>query len=511
MEAFLTKHSHLINASLSCFDRLIFKGYLPLGYDSAMEGFLARRGILIKDFGRFVKQQADLLQAHARAVAEQAGRPLIHLNAWRKKEAVVGQILKENPVTAGLIGILSAVEGGSSFRVASGQGRPRLERAPRKCLCYYFYYLDPLFGRMHIRLQTWFPMTVQVYLNGHDWLARAMAAEGLDFRQEDNCFTRLGDPERAQALADEFSRLEWPAVLGELAARVNPLLSTLLQGMEYYWVADQAEYSTDVLFKDAAALRPLFGELLRQATLSFGAEDVMHFLGRRLTPQFQGELRTSSKRREPGTRIKHWMKENWIKMYNKAGLVLRIETVINNPYEFRVRRMGKCKGEEVMGWFPMAKGVKNLGRYREVMVAANGRYLEALAAIQHPAAAHKQLERVCEPVRYKQRSRRGINPLRQDDLALLKAAMRGEHCLNGLRNRDLAAALGLSKPQDQAQARRQSARVTRKLHLLHAHGLIARIPRSRRWRVTARGAAIMGAAIHYRERALPEEIMAQAA
>lgn len=511
MEAFLTKHKDLINASLSCFDRLIFKGYLPLGYESAMEGFLSRQGILFKDFGRFVQKQAGLLQDHARAVADEAGRPLIHLNAYRDKEKLVSKILEEKPVTKGLICILSAVEAGSSFRVASGEVRPRLARAPRKCLCYYFYYLDPVFGRIHIRLQTWFPLTIQVYLNGHDWLARAMAFEGLDFLQEDNCFTQLGNPQRAQQLADEFTHLDWPAVLNDLASRVNPLLTTLLKGMEYYWVTDQAEYSTDVLFKNAAALGPLYGELLRQATLCFGAEDVMHFLGRKLTHQFKGEMRTSSKRREPGSRIKHWMKENWIKMYNKAGLVLRIETVINNPYEFRVRRWGKRQGEEVLGWFPLTKGVKHLGRYREVTLAANGRYLEALAAIQNPAAAQKQLERVCEPVAYKSRRQRGINPLRQDDLELFKAAMRGEHCIHGLRNRDLATALGLSKPQDAAETRRQSARVTRKLHLLHAHGLLAKIPRSRRWRVTVRGAEIMGAAIHYRERALPEEIMAMAA
>jgi hypothetical protein len=248
---------------------------------------------------------------------------------------------------------------------------------------------------------------------------------------------------------------------------------------------------------------------LRQATLCFGAEDVMHFLGRKLMPQFKGEVRTSSnrKRREPGSRIKHWIKENWIKMYSKSGLVLRIETVINNPYEFRVRRLGKRKGEEVMGWFPLTKGVKNLGRYREVMLASNGRYLEALAAIQNPAAAQRQLERVCEPVVYKSRRQRGINPLRQDDLALLKAVMRGEHCIHGLRNRDLAAALGLDKPQNAAEARRQSSRLTRKLHLLHAHGLVAKIPRSRRWRITAKGATIMGAAISYRERALLEELL----
>ncbi len=150
-------------------------------------------------------------------------------------------------------------------------------------------------------------------------------------------------------------------------------------------------------------------------------------------------------------------------------------------------------------------------RWRQFVAATNARYLEALAAIENPAAAHKQLERVCEPVRYKSRRQRGINPLRRDDRELLKAVMRGEHCIHGLRNRNLTIALGLPMPKDPDEARRQSARITRKLHLLHAHGLIAKIPRSRRWRVTARGAAVMGAAIHYREQALPEKIMKLAA
>lgn len=504
METFLTKHNGLITGSLSCFDRLIFKGYLPLGYPSAMEGLLSSHGILIKDFGRFVKRQGASLQAHARALAEAAGRPLIHLNGRQRKETFVDRILKEDPVETGLICILSAVETGPSFRVASGEGRPRLARAPRKCLCYYFYYSDPVFGRLHVRLQTWFPLTIQVYLNGHDWLALAMSAEGLDFEQEDNCFTRLGDCERARELADEFVDLAWPAVLNRLASRVNPLLTSLLAGLEYYWVIDQAEYATDVLFDKASTLTPLFEELLRQATLGFGAEDVMRFLGRKLTPQFKGEIKTSSRRRAPGARIKHWMKGNWIKMYSKAGSVLRIETVINHPYEFRVRRRGKRKGRQVTGWFPLAKGVKNLRRYREVTRSANRRYLQALAAFDNPAPGHKALERVCERASYKKRTQRGINPLRRDDLALLKATMRGEHCIHGFRNRDLAEALGLKKPRDPAAALRQSAWVTRKLHLLHAHKLVAKIPRSRRWRVTANGVAIMNAAIQYREQVLAQ-------
>ena len=79
------------------------------------------------------------------------------------------------------------------------------------------------------------------------------------------------------------------------------------------------------------------------------------------------------------------MKNNWLKMYDKFALVLRIETVINNPREFRVRRLRTRDGRRQMVWCPMNKGVINLYRYREVSLAANERYLEALSVVDDPA------------------------------------------------------------------------------------------------------------------------------
>lgn len=511
MEAFVSKHQDLITATLSCFDRILFKGYLPLPHGRAMEAFLAGQNVLIKEFDAFAKKQQARLTAHAQALAKTAARPLQYLSGRQRKEELADKIARRDGVSEGLICILAAVEASSSFRVAGGQQRPRLEALKRPGLCYYFYYQDPALGRLSIRLQTRLPFTIQVCLNGHDWLAAQMRRRGLDFRQEDNAFVALADPKGAQKLADSLPRKNWPHLLKGLARRVNPLLQDLLKKMEYYWVVDQAEYATDLLFKDRAALGGLYPALLRQATLGFGAEEVMGFLGRRLLPQFQGEVKSSATRRAPGARIKHQLKANWIKMYDKHGLVLRIETVINQPREFRVRRKGMRQGQEVMGWFPLSKGVRHLWRYAQVARAANGRYLEALSAIENPAAAQKKLERVVEPAAYRGRRARGLSPLRRDDLALFKAVMRGEHTIHGLRVGDLERRLGLKRPSDPAERRRQSARLSRKLHLLHAHGLLAKIPRSRRWRLTTLGAQVMGAAISYREEILPERMMKEAA
>src|SRR5260370_4726624 len=101
---------------------------------------------------------------------------------------------------------------------------------------------------------------------------------------------------------------------------------------------DQAEYATDVLFAEASALAEFYPRLVEHARACLSAEDVLKFLGRKLHANFQGEVQPHVGRRVEAVRVKHAMKANKLKMYDKAGLVLRIETTINDPTEFRARR-----------------------------------------------------------------------------------------------------------------------------------------------------------------------------
>jgi hypothetical protein len=211
--------------------------------------------------------------------------------------------------------------------------------------------MDPDFGLIHVKLHTWLPLTCQVYVNGHSWLERQLQKRGIGYQDVDNALLAIDDCSAAQRLADRFLRRKWPCWLNRWARLVNPLLADVLrypdgQPMPYYWVTDQAEYATDVMFRDRHALAGLYPALLEHATLALGSADVLRFLGRKPSPHFKGEVQTERKhvsvsedhRRIDGVRVKHVMKTNRLKMYNKAGQVLRIETVINDPTEFRVRR-----------------------------------------------------------------------------------------------------------------------------------------------------------------------------
>lgn len=496
MDAFLAVHAGKITGVLSLFDRILIKGHLPLGYPQGMERLLQREGKLFKALKGFVLQQSERIKEHARRLAEESERPYEYHLGPIAKDKRAREIADRDGIQEGLVCVIATVEPCRSFRLSFGEGRPRILPARRKCLFLYYYFIDPVLGFLHVRIQTWFPLTIQVYVNGHEWLARQLDAQGIGYRRLENAFLSLDDPAAAQEIADRFVHLEWTELLHGLARRVNPLLEDLLAGYRYYWAVNQSEYATNLMFAERAALEELYPCLLRHATLNFSAEDILTFLGRKLHHCFAGEILNDCKKRMPGARVKHHMKQNWIKMYDKHGSVLRVETVINNPYEFKVRRTGTRRGHECVGWFPLPKGIAHLFRFAEVCLSANRRYLDALATVRDPTPAFQELDRLAKPVRVNGRPLRGFNPIDLEDLHVFRAVLRGEHAIHGFRNRDIRLQL---YPARSAPNRNPGARVSRILKRLHVRNLIAKIPRSHRWRVTRLGHDLMAAALHVRD------------
>ena len=420
-------------------------------------------------------------------------------------------LAERDGIEEGLVCVFSILEPCRTFSFRFQGGGPFVRSARRKCLHLYFYFMDRDFGLLHVRIQTWFPMQIQVYLNAHEWLTRKLSAHQVRYTKHDNVFLFIEDMAKAQRFADRFASLHWPTILEKYAKRVNPQLRDILHDRSYYWVTAQSEYSTDILFKTPQDLCELYPQLLSHSTLCFGAREVMNFLGRKLHGKFEGEIVSDLSslvcRRTGGSRIKHRVKENWLKMYDKSGLVLRVETVINNPEEFRVRKQVSRKGKRQTEWVEMRKGVTYLFRYREVSLQANGRYLDALAVVDDPTNAKRDLDRVTTPKKDAAgRGCSGFNPLARHDAELFQSIMAGEHCLRGFNNRDIRGRLASTVHlracgQDPKKA---SAKVSRTFRRFHAHGLIAKVPRTRRWRVTLYGRRVMGTSLYLRDYHFPE-------
>jgi hypothetical protein len=513
--AFVEAHGDAVTGTLSMVDRLIFKGHFMSFYPrGSFAAFLARQGIQMKAFGKYVRRATEQIKGNAKMIADEAGRPYVYMAHMRQgKDEWAKDIAAKDGITEGLIAVLATVELCDSFGVEIDPKTHMLEvaRRPRKCIHIYFYFIDPEFGFMHVRMQTWFPLMIQVYINGREWLARQLDKRGIGYERYENTLLRIDDLKMAARLCERFGHRRWPRVLDALARRVNPWLPVVRRftGAGYYWVIDQCEVATDVMWRDRPTLQHVLPDLIDHAIRELSAEDVMRFLGRARPTVYKGEVVSDDKRvpttfrgRPEGRRVKHRVGRNWIKMYDKWS-VLRVETTINKPKDFRVyRSVPTRKGRKRREWAKMTKGVANLWRYIQVSRQANERYLEALAAVRSKREAVVELDGLCRSriVQGKRYSR--FNPVTTADCDLFCAVLAGENAITGFRNRHLQDRLyPNTSPADR---KRRSARVNRLISKLRGHGLLAKVPGSRIYRVTSRGHQVMSAAIHYRKVAFPE-------
>lgn len=506
MKEFLRKHEDRIHNVLSCFDRMLFRGYLPMMSGCAMAQFLNLLKLDGDTLKPFLLKNSERVKSHAVAMAKKYQRRFEYLRTNIQKEERARELAKRDGIQEGLVCIFSIVENCRTFSLRFSAGSRFVRSSSRKCLHFYYYFIDRDFGLIHVRIQSWFPMQIQVYVNGHEWLARKLSAHDISYGKLDNVLVSVDDIARAQRFADRFQRLNWPKILDRYARLVNPQMQDLLHSFQYYWVTAQCEYSTDIQFKSRQDLCELYPQLLSHSTLCFGAQEVMNFLGRKLNGNFQGEIVSELSsfvcRRTGGSRIKHRVKENWLKMYDKAGLVLRVETVINNPEDFRVRKRVTRKGKKRTEWVNMRKGVAWLFRYREVSLKANSRYLDALATVDDPTNAKRDMDRITRRTKDAAgRGSSGFNPLAPHDAQLFQAVMDGEHCLRGFTNRDIRKKLQATQHLSSCgpDQKKASSKVSRIFRRFHAHGLIAKLPRSRRWRVTLYGRRVMGTALYLRQ------------
>ena len=507
--AFIAQHADKVTGVLHGYDRLLLAGTLrPLHYNPM--GYLSRVGVLLKDFKAYAAGWKDRICAAAKALAEREGRPQIYLrDSSLRKDRLAHERAERDGVENGLIGVWRAVERCQTWNI-SGNRKARklvLSVGPGKCLHYYFYFMHEQLGLMHLRLQTWFPFAITVCVNGRHWLARMMDKAGLGYLKQDNCFTELEDVQRAQELADEQVKANWAGLLDPMVEACHPHAKEIcraLGGMGYYWSMRESEYATDVMFRKPGDLAELYPFLIHHGIRHFNSADVLRFAGAKVLPDdrmptnLQAEVTSSFKRRPEGVRIKHRHGGNSVKLYDKQARVLRAETTINEPKRLKTHRAaeGNPKGPRKLR--PLRRSVADGKRRAEISRKTNERYLEALAAITAKDTAGELAGRICQPVVKKGRRHRALNPWGREDARTLELINDGRWLLEGFRNCDVRQAL-YAAPKNKREQQRQSARVSRTLARLRAHGLIRKMSRSYRYQVTKKGRGVITALLAARQ------------
>jgi len=514
---FVAQHQADVIGVLSGLDRVRFKATLPQFYrPRTMDAFLQVKKILFKDFKEYATDLTQRIKDAALRMAEIAGRPFRYLaSCHTRKETLARELIAKDRLQEGLVGVFGCVESCRTYFLRGNRQTKKLEFVLEtgKCQHFYFYHLHPEFGLMHLRLQSWFPFQVQVCINGHEWLSRQMDRYHMEYAQKENCFTWISHIKGAQRLMDKQLEVNWPEQLDWILRQNHPLAEEICRplGLRYYWTTEESEYATDVLFRSPKPLARLYPTLVRHAITSFSSVDLMRFLGQRVAASrkvrgnFRGEAVSDLKERPEGIRVKHRLNANSIKMYDKQGTVLRIETTINQTRGFRVFRelqtgphSRATTDPTKKAWRGLRRGVADLKRRAQISRAANTRYLTALAATEGKVPLFQWVEEVCKPVRHDGKRFRALNPWAPRDAALLQAINRGEFKINGFRNRDLRALLFKTKA-DPKEEKRRAAAISRTFALLRAHGLIKKLPGTHRYLLTQKGATAITALLTARQ------------
>jgi hypothetical protein len=481
-----------VQFAYTCWDRIVLNGYIER---------LQRPENLVHFFHDVVgtaciepavlEQRTNAYKAWLRRMSEEQGIPVLPAPPAPprgvRKEDFVQPFYRRLKGTEGIACVLTSLEQGRTFvsytpqwTPASGDGNYRLIKACRKrFLHYYWYVLDPVMGPMSIRVGSYFPFNVTCYVNGHSFVAQELARAGVRFRKADNAFLGVGDVAALRTAADHLS----PTLLQRRCAywvrRLVPTFSlaeraALQPGYRYSMV--QIELATDIVFKRSAPLKALFQRACELGVLIGGAERTTQLFGRRIDRRYQGKLQTVLDRRDAGHPVLRWyyqtsFAKNYVRGDRRGDRILRAETCSNDTRHFGVGRR-----------------LDNLPVLRDKLAATNNRTLALQADLLASTVDSGLLADMTKPTIVGQRRVPGIRlhddrVIRLLDTLLHPAAFAGEWTTRELHTRVLARDRLTDNDYRLSQLRYDLAK-------LRAKGLVQRVGRTRRYRLTPQGAKL---------------------
>lgn len=503
----LEQNEKKINGKLETFDRMIINGYLRSLYiQGQFLYYLNQNNIKLVDFDKFAEQQTASLCNHINTFIKENNVELQYLNSGKisKDELARKQLLLSENKT-GLIAAFSTVELCKTMTVKPNHNKKILEPVPRntKCKHYYLYFNDEEFGWMFLKIQTWFPYNVQIYINGREYLSKIFDKENIKYEMYNNSFSYIENFERAQELADSILNKKISDSFDGLVNKINNLLPNIKEKLNcsYYWCIDQCEFATDINFKSCKDLNIFYKKLVETTYFTFSSEDIYSFFGRNVKHinKFKGEIVSDLRNRDQGFRIKFKINSNQIKMYNK-GNNLRIEVTINNPKDFKIlkekdRIIDHEKLVKEKKWVPMGKSIANLYRYVEISKSISSRYIEALPTVNLNNISLEDLENISESKEIDGRKYSGFNILNKDTLKIFQEISKGEYLINGFTNKKIRKNL-YNDPNNLKNINR----VTRLLSKLKAHGLIKKVANKNKYYVTTHGRNMISNLMLYTKR-----------
>ena len=494
------KYENGILGTLSCYDRVVINANIgEICHAKGMTSFFYKHEYKIFDFHKVFEPVTAAIKENAERVAKENSLEIEYIRktgAFRKEDRIC-EIIKARGSHEGLVHVFSALEACNTFKPWYNKDKQNTYFKPdqTKCLHYYFYFIDRLLGLCFYKISTIAPFKASVYFNGHNLLESKLKQTNIAYEKHDNAFTFISDFKEAQRLSDAIRVEDIHSALDAFSARYCPLSPEW--GLKHNYTIRQVEYATDIVFKDASTLGPLYDNITKTAMHTVTPDDIASFLGKRFSVLFEGEAGSRYNKRILGTRIKHQMGEISVKIYDKFGSVLRIEVTSNDVTQLRAyREVQRRDGTTVTEMAGMKKSIYSLFKLAGIFKNATRRYLEFISSFDDPTEGLRKLEKAVEPVEANGRSYKGFNFFSKEDSRILEAVADGRFTLKGITNKELRKLLPEKKP----------GQISRILKRLRLHGLIKKVGKTYKYYMTVLGRQIISAGLGYKNMSLVSQL-----
>jgi hypothetical protein len=494
METFAKLFERFLVFVYHCFDRIVIQGYLPL---------LTRPEHIVHFFrdvhGQYpitkkvLAKRTNEYRAWVQGYARNHKIPILKAEKGVSKEDAVRPYLQrmERRKQHGVYCIFPSMEMGKTFSAKMPQfptDDPNyriIRRVPSRFLHYYFYIRDPVIGSLAMCVGTYLPFQTTYYLNGHNFIEIELRQQGVAFRKDDNAFLSTSDPQALQAAADKLSaaiiekRLNyWTWLLGPKFSQKDRQAVHLKR--EYS--INQIEYCRNFIFKRNFPIHKIFEQSCEMGLFRLAADKVAYIFGVRVTKWLNGKLHSVLEKLDHGHHVlRIYCKKLVGRMYEKFSTFLRVEVCVN-----RMKDLG------------LNKGLENLGRLRQKLVAITDRFAGFEAQSLNVHADFPLFQRMALPVMAGKTKIAGIKIHHTRMMRLMEVLLHGGTQLDGWRSADVHQAV--LKTFGLSAATYTLTQLRYDLRKMKAHGLLERIGRGYRYRLTDKGikAALMFILFHKR-------------
>lgn len=466
--------SEHVTLEVECIDRLYLNLYIPILQEPAGIGhfWIHHRGYRFATSALMAPMTRSFVTSIER-FAEREGIPLITFKKGERKEDIAKQHLRAFSSDEGVLFIGKAQEKASTTRTekrrnpTTGATYPWLVKTTAVVNQYYFYCVDRDFGPFFLKLCSYFPYNGKLCINGHEYVKRQLDKHGIAYEALDNGILSCEDPGRLQTICDGLH----PDLIQKLARKwlrrlPHPFARKDQQAGYVHQISIvQAEISLTQVLDRPVQGRVFFEQIIRD-NIDIGRPDQVQLIfDRRITRSTPGRFRTRiiTDGVIPSLHLDY--KKSRIKQYHKLGRALRTELVVNDTYDFNIGRL-----------------LKNLPALQKVGREANRRLLHVQRISHDCTLGEAELQQLLRPVTLDQQRGAALRVGDPRALAVLSALLLFRLLPRGFANRDLREHVGALLAIAPAQL--TQGQMTYDLRRLRLHGLIDRIPKSHRYRVT---------------------------